>query len=261
MPTMIAASSVILLLFSAASALQMTSLGSSYAAGPGLKPDQKYSRIAAAALNANLTDLAVSGSTLISMASQIAKIPSDAEIISITSGGNDLGYIGGLMADSMGAGPKAPSISEEELVKRWNDDLAKIHTAAPKAKVFLVEYLTILGPDVRPNIDVPFNASRIEYHRGVATILLNGTRTAASGKDWLSLVSVAENSVGHGIGSAEPWVNGKSVGTQGGTAWHPNVPGMKAVADRLVETIKSTGAAGATKRSACSCQGRTCSEL
>jgi lysophospholipase L1-like esterase len=232
----------ILLHIAAVTALHIASLGSSFAAGPGLH--QNYARILADKLGATLTDLSVSGSTLLSMGSQISRLPSSADIITVTSGGNDLGYIGGLAMDSRGGGLAGGAggsiLSESALVGRFNDDLAKIHERAPKAKIYLVEYLTILGPDVRPGSSVPFNAARVEHHRKVAATLQGATEKAAEGKAWVEVVPVAEASQKHGIGSAQPWVNGASGGSSDGVAWHPNRAGMTAIANMLYERIKGT---------------------
>jgi lysophospholipase L1-like esterase len=222
-------------------ALQLAGLGSSFAAGPGLR--ENYARILAGRLNASIADLSVSGSTLLSMGSQISKLPKNADIITITSGGNDLNYIGGLSMGTTGTS----SLSEPQFLKRWEDVLANIHTASPKAVVYLVEYLTILGPDVKPGATVSMNAAAVEYHQGVAAKLQRGTAKAAEGKDWVKDVPVAKLSQTHGLGSAEPWVNGAGMsGAKGsgglGAAWHPNAAGMKAIANILYDTIEKSKA-------------------
>jgi hypothetical protein len=152
------------------------------------------------------------------MSSQISKIPENSDIITITSGGNDLGYVAGFM----GVGGGSPSVSETELTARFNNALTKIHSLAPRAKVYLVEYLTLLGPDARPNSNtVPLNSSRIEHQRGIAATLQRATAKAAQGKPWVEDIPVAEASRDHGIGSSQPWANGKTVLVDG-VAWHPN---------------------------------------
>lgn len=233
----------IALQIASALALQTANLGSSFAAGPGLR--QNYAHILASKLSATLSDVSVSGSTLANMGSQIARVPSNSDIVTVTSGGNDLGYIGGLTMDSLGGGLGGAGgggmVSESTLVGRFNDDLAKIHAKAPKAKVYLVEYITILGTDVRPGQNVPFNAARVEHHRQVAATLQRAYAKAAEGKDWIERVPVAEASQAHGIGSAQPWVNGAKGSTGNGVAWHPTAAGMKAIADMLYERIKKNG--------------------
>ncbi|KAF1809652.1 SGNH hydrolase [Eremomyces bilateralis CBS 781.70] len=222
-----------------ATALQLASLGSSFAAGPGLPEGGNYAHIFASRLAANLTDLSVSGSTLLNINSQIAGIPGDADLITVTSGGNDLGYVGGLTKDSDGGHAADPSISEQTLVNRFNSALTQIHTQAPSAKIYLVEYLTILGPDVTPlSKDVPFNAERVEHHRGVAATLQRATAQAAEGKAWVERIPVAQASQRNGVGSAIPWINGNPGSTTNGAAWHPTAAGMNAVANMLYEKAR-----------------------
>jgi lysophospholipase L1-like esterase len=232
-------------------ALQLASLGSSFAAGPGIPGRANYAHLLAARLDAKLSDLSVSGSTLLSISSQIARIPPTSDVVTVTSGGNDLGYVAGLMADSSsgarrGRGSSSSAraqgaglISEEALLGRWNSALARIHAQAPRAKVYLVEYLTVLGPNVRPGVDVPFGAAAVEHHRRVAAALRNATSQAAVGKNWVEDVPVAQASANHGVGSPDPWINGAGGGgARGGVAWHPNSAGMKAIADMLYARIK-----------------------
>ncbi|KAK8077301.1 hypothetical protein PG996_003471 [Apiospora saccharicola] len=107
--------------------LRIASLGSSFAAGPGIPPvsDAKagrsganYARLLAARLDGHvaLTDLAVSGATLhnildepqvvdkhTTFAPQIEGLPADTDVVLIFGGGNDIGYIGGLFMDSFDA--------------------------------------------------------------------------------------------------------------------------------------------------------------
>lgn len=104
--------------------LRIASLGSSFAAGPGVPPQiepraamrsgQNYPHLLAQQLNAELTDLTVSGATLLNITVdpqtvlfskktfpvQISNLPEDADIITITAGGNDINYIGGMLYDA-----------------------------------------------------------------------------------------------------------------------------------------------------------------
>ncbi|KAK8133816.1 hypothetical protein PG984_005828 [Apiospora sp. TS-2023a] len=107
--------------------LSIASLGSSFAAGPGIPPvrDAKagrsganYARLLVARLNGHvaLTDLAVSGATLrnildepqvvdkhTTFAPQIEGLLADTDVVLVLGGGNDIGYIGGLFMDSFDA--------------------------------------------------------------------------------------------------------------------------------------------------------------
>jgi lysophospholipase L1-like esterase len=226
-----------------AAAVRVVGLGSSYAAGPGIPKSGSYVYLLGSKLSANVTDLSVSGSTLLTMiSSQIPKIPANSDIVTITSGGNDLNFVGGLNAFSTGGSATTNGVTGAQVLQRWNTALSNIHTAAPKAKIYIVEYLTILGPDAKPGTaSVPFNASGLTYERGVEATLLNATESAGIGKEsWVTIIPSAGRSVGNGVGSSEPWVNGNVVGSNGGVKWHPNILGHKNIADMLYSKISLT---------------------
>lgn len=225
----------ILLTTATATQLQYASLGSSYAAGPGLTTN--YPHLIASKLSANLTDRSVSGSLLKDISSQIAGIPSNADIVTLTSGGNDLNYVTGLIAHVA----PVQTISEEELTGRFTTALDSIHKIAPNATVYLVEYVTMLSTSTRPNVDVPFNATEITKFEAIFSKLKASTEASVKGReDWVVVVPVSEKSVGHALGSTETrWVNGASVPSgAGGIGWHPNTAGTQGVADLTVASIQ-----------------------
>ncbi|THW32946.1 SGNH hydrolase [Aureobasidium pullulans] len=258
--------------------VRIANLGSSFSAGPGIAPQvdvaaarsrANYAHLLAERLGADLTDLSVSGATLLNITDtpqisggvtfppQIQGVPEDADIVLVLGGGNDMSYVGGLFKEHTWAlaafslvqrlkGTPMPEFpapaDEEEVIKRFGKVLDAVHEKAPKARVIVVEYLTLLGSDVKPTVDVPFNAERLEYHRGVATKLQKATQQVVDSRsEWCERIPTADLSQGHGIGSAEPWVFGCSMMERlMGKAWyHPNGEGMKAVADLLHERITS----------------------
>ncbi|OBG19711.1 GDSL-type esterase/lipase family protein [Mycobacterium sp. 852002-51057_SCH5723018] len=93
----------------------IAALGSSYAAGPNIKPivnraamrsGNNYAHVLARSIGADLTDLTVSGATtptildtpqrvgLVKFAPQLASLPADTDLVLVTAAGNDLGYLG-----------------------------------------------------------------------------------------------------------------------------------------------------------------------
>jgi lysophospholipase L1-like esterase len=240
--------------------LRIASLGSSFAAGPDIPPQikplaamrsgQNYPHLLAQRLNAELTDLSVSGATLLNITvepqsasfsedvfpPQISNLPRDADIITVTAGGNDINYIGGMISDACGATMQLPDpLTLDELAQRLGGVLDELHKQAPNARIYLVEYLAILGPDTRPDQDIPFDQERITYHSGVASLLQHAYLAAAESRcDWCERVPIHELSQGHALGSKEPWVGG----FDGGPLLHPNLDGMKAVADVLFDRIR-----------------------
>jgi len=240
--------------------LQITSLGSSFAAGPDIPPQinpfaagrsgQNYPHLLAKHLNADLTDLTVSGATLLNITvdsqstpfsetfpPQVSGLPEDTNIVTVTAGGNDLGYIGGMISDACGAELQSPLLSPSQLEERFGGVLDVIHKRAPRARVYLVEYLAVLGPDTKPNQDIPLNKERIEHYRKVAAVLQHAYAVAEESRsDWCERVPIHELSQEHALGSKEPWVGGFETGP----LLHPNLDGMKAVAKILAERVQKS---------------------
>jgi hypothetical protein len=141
--------------------LRIASLGSSFAAGPDIPPQieplaamrsgQNYPHLLAQRLNAELTDLSVSGATLLNITvepqsaplseqvfpPQISNIPKDADIITVTAGGNDLNYIGGMISDACGAPMQLPEpLTLDKLAQRFGGVLDELHLTRGPIKIF-----------------------------------------------------------------------------------------------------------------------------
>jgi len=253
--------------------LHIVSLGSSFAAGPGIPPQinkpamrsgHNYSHQLAERLQARLTDLTVSGATLRNVLSeeqvlsksrfapQLVSVPSDADIVTITAGGNDLNYISGMIHDSLRYSiftrllsyliPKPTTekpLVAEDIASSFTAIIDKIHEIAPKSRIFLVEYLTMFDSNTRPGIDVSLDEEGILAYQCLADVLQAGYRLAAESRSGCGLVPIASLSNGHGLGSSESWVEGFSLGVimAGKTPFHPNAKGMEAVADVLYKII------------------------
>lgn len=245
--------------------MKIAALGSSFASGPGLKPyknkqaarsERNYASLLANRIGAELSDLTSGGSTLLnivetpqgSLPVQIDGLPTDADIITITSGGNDIGYVGRIFLYSAAANwltwPLAwwfdkrignEKMDEAELVSRFKNVIAHVRRRAPGADIILVEYLTLIGPDYRPTTDGPLDHDKARTVQQRAAMLQRVFTKAADGEDRCWVLPVAENSLNHGVGSTEPWVTGHGWGLLygGATPWHPNAMGMQAVAELL----------------------------
>lgn len=251
--------------------LRIANLGSSFAAGPSIPPvADKYARrsganfacLVSSRVGAHLTDLTVSGATLLNLttdpqecdghvfAPQIQNLPTDTDVVLVLGGGNDIGYIGGIFEDTLnaswlgalamrlsgtgGAPVQASRLDVDGLADRFGGVLDAIHEKAPRAQVLVVEYVAVLGPDTRPGRDVAFGADRVAHHRAVCEELLQATAKAVEGREkWCHVVSVDKPSRAHAIGcSKTPWVSGFTWKLfYAGGAYHPRAEGMKAVAE------------------------------
>lgn len=242
--------------------LRYAALGSSFAAGPGIPPTidpvagrsgNNYPHLLAARLGLDLIDATVAGSTTAELlAHQLPHLPADTDLVTITSGGNDLDYVGSViqswysaiaqrqgwldrwLAEHEGALARDPA----ESIKRApqvRESLARVVQAvrdkAPGARIVLVDYLTLLGPDVG---DAPLSDQRLALLRRLAEALAEATAGAARDSGSL-LVRASAASHRHGVGSTEPWVVGEAEADM--VPFHPNRAGMSAVADLIAESL------------------------
>jgi lysophospholipase L1-like esterase len=256
--------------------VHVAALGSSFAAGPGIPPQinraagrsgNNYPHILAKRLGAQLTDLTVSGATLKTILSepqrsflrgnrfepQLKSLPSDADIVTITAGGNDLGYIGGVIHDASKSSlfgrllswlipaPKE-DVTAKDVAETFIAVVDEVRKIAPRSRVLLVEYLTLFGTDIKPGENTSLDKAQIRHHQGVAQTLEEAYKLVAEARPWCEIVPIGERSRGHGIGSEEPWVEGFSLAILSqGNVFHPNLKGMQAVADLIYEKLKVPG--------------------
>lgn len=252
---------------------RIAALGSSFASGPTIYPlendaaqrsKRNYAHQLAGKLDADLTDLSVAGATLLNLLNetqiangvafppQLDSLPKETDIVTLTCGGNDLNYIGDLMDTTLRSyfGPPkwssqvasyrgSPQISLSELTERYCRVVDKIHGIAPKAKVYLVQYLSLIGNDTKPLYDVALSLDSTNHFDKVAALLARANEeVAARFSGWVEVIPVAKASKDHALGSPTPWVNGFSTGVSGPASYHPNLAGHTAVAELLYEQIK-----------------------
>lgn len=239
-------------------------LGSSFAAGIGLgtrAPDSPvqcmrttsgYPSLVAHATGLRLVDMSCSGSTTthilqggqLLLSPQLAAVGPKTKLVTITSGGNDVGYIGDLMAASgqMGrlgawwAGPPQPVEARPFAAVSQNFEriVAQIRHVAPKAKVVFVSYPAILPMSGNCKA-TGVNDQQAQISRDVARQLATITKQAAA-KAGAAYVDMATASMGHDVCSSKPWTNG-AIAEQG-TAFHPNAAGAAAVAERVAAVMR-----------------------
>ncbi len=238
-------------------------LGSSMAAGPGIRPTapgapfgsgrsaRNYAHLAAAQLRLDLLDVTFSGATTANVLSerqrsappQIEALNGSEDVVTITIGGNDVGYVPMLMAASLpGVARRLPAIRElldrdarVKALDRIGDALSAVGTAvrqrAPQARVMFVDYLTLLPAAGVPA--APLSAEHVELGRMVATRLEEATAEAAEATG-CGVVRAGQASRDHHAWSADPW----TVAAGWPLPWrpapfHPNAVGMRAVADLI----------------------------
>lgn len=232
-----------------------------------------YPHLVAGAIGALLTDVTISGATtetilrqpqsvgLRRLAPQMESFPphADVDLVTLTAGGNDLRYLGTLISVAYGSWLEArpatrvlgrrlraaavASPPTQRDVEAAAEGLANIveaiHKRAPSTRVLLVNYLTIIGPETTPSRTAPFTDSELDVFRGIADQLRQAF-AMAEGLSAGELVDVASMSEMHGLGSADPWVQGfVPRSTRKAALFHPTLAGMRAVAGAVVDHIES----------------------
>ncbi|MEZ0364048.1 SGNH/GDSL hydrolase family protein [Mycobacterium sp. pUA109] len=242
-------------------------LGSSMAAGPGIRPGaagapfgsgrsaRNYPHLVADQLGLDLVDVTFSGATTAHLltdrqggaAPQLDALNGSERLVTITIGGNDVGYVPLLMAACLPRPvrllPRIAALldrdARDKALAGVGDSLravgAAVRDRAPQARVLFVDYLTLLPPDGEPAS--PLSARHTELGRHVAARLEEHTAAAAAATG-CELVPAGQASREHHAWSARPW----TVGAAWPLPWrpapfHPNAAGMRAVADLVAAQL------------------------
>jgi lysophospholipase L1-like esterase len=247
-------------------------LGSSFGAGPGLRPrvpgspvpagrsSSNYAHLVSDRIGTALDDVTFSGATVAQLrrggpgdrAAQAASVTPDTALVTITAGGNDVGYLPALTLSSLPpllAGPLRarrqvaaftdPAQTDRrfaELDTQLTGLLQDLRASAPDARILLVGYLTLLPPRGTDTGRLPEPIA--DWGRDVARRLgdLMERATRVTGTEF---VDVGAHSLEHHAWSSEPWTRRFHYTLRGGAAYHPNAAGMRAVADLVHERLRS----------------------
>ena len=246
-------------------------LGSSMAAGPGILPRAKgapffagrsarnYPHLVADDLGLDLVDVTYSGATTDNVLTdpqpgapaQIEAINGTEDLVTVTIGGNDVGYVPLLFAAGLPGFVRAVPLLGDRLTGQLDpaerdralaaiaDTLIRVgqtlRERAPEARVLFVDYLTLLPSDGTPA--PPFSDADLATGLHVAGELARATAEAAAATG-CELVRAAEHSIDHHAWSADPWTTRFGLPLPWRPApLHPNAAGMRAVADLVVAQV------------------------
>lgn len=245
-------------------------LGSSMAAGPGIRPSadgapfragrsaRNYPHLVAEKLGLSLVDVTYSGATTANVLTdpqhgappQVEALDGSEDLVTVTIGGNDAGYVpllfaaglprlarslpllGGRLREHLD--PTARDRALVEVAESLKEVGRMVRQRSPRAKVLFVDYLTLLPPAgaAPPLADVD-----VALGRRVADTLerLTGEAAADTGCEW---VRVAQASREHHAWSERPWTMKPTkfgLPMPGRPApLYPSAAGMRAVADLVV---------------------------
>jgi lysophospholipase L1-like esterase len=246
-------------------------LGSSMAAGPGIGPTatgapfragrsaRNYPHLVAERLGHNLVDVTYSGATTANVLTdsqhgvppQIDALDGSEDLVTVTIGGNDVGYVpflfaaglprlvrslpllGGRLREQLD--PDARDRALADVAESLKEVGRALRERSPVARVLFVDYLTLLPPAGTPA--APLSDTDVSVGRHIAGTLERLTSEAAADTG-CGVVRVAQTSSDHHAWSADPWTTRFGLPLPGRPApLHPNAAGMRAVADLVVAEV------------------------
>lgn len=251
-------------------------MGSSYASGPGItrsadtpptrctRSADNYAHQLAARYHLDLTDVSCGGATTAhilgpwnELPPQIDALRPDTALVTVTIGGNDVGFVAGLFKGSCD-GHAASATTFCRGMARFETSMrplaidatawqraeagltaiaAAVRARSPKAKLVFVDYLTVLPPRGGCTA-IPISSAAERQSRDTSTRLARLTAKVAARARAL-LIAASKLSFGHSACGAQPWTTGfiPPPGTSGFVPYHPNLAGMTAVADAISARI------------------------
>ena len=229
---------------------------------------RNYPHLLAQRFGADLVDLTVSGATTTNILStpqvmmtgtvfapQIDGLPADADLVTITAGGNDLQSIGSMLFAAWSkhdpGGPSArmlgpefaggnPAVTDHDIeltAEGLAATVAAVRERAHQARVALIDYLTVVTEQTPTGNGGVFTDEELPILLRTQAALGQAYRIAAdlSGAE---LLAVSTISTDHGLGSDDPWVFGfQPVMATTAGSFHPNEAGMQAIADEMSRLI------------------------
>lgn len=214
-------------------------LGDSYTFGVG-NDNRSYADQLDAKRTIDGTKLALpTGGTAATTLPLVNAVPTDADLVTLTVGGNDVGW-----AETLQACVAVPDACQAAIgvatakLPTLASDLDVLFTAlgdrAPDAKVVVLGYphlVTVMPGDPMAPLYLAINH---------ATDALNGVIASEAMEAEFVFVDVTERFEGHGVNTDVPWINPYVEGSMDPVPLHPNAKGQQA----YYAAVRSTGNLG-----------------
>ncbi|MFD9704259.1 SGNH/GDSL hydrolase family protein [Lentzea sp. NPDC059081] len=218
---------------------EYVALGDSYASGAGAGAYldgacRRSSNAYPALRGAEFTSfefLACSGATTRSLRPQLRALTPATSLVTITIGGNDLGFADVLTTCTLNGDracvsrvSEAREFTRSSLPSRLDSTYAAIRAAAPRAQLVVVGYPRLFTPDDRCR--VMSGAKRMALNDAADELAAVVSQAAALAG--ARFVDPREAFADHGVCAVEPWMNGLT--NPVGDSYHPNKAGQAAYA-------------------------------
>jgi lysophospholipase L1-like esterase len=219
--------------------IRYDALGDSYASGYGVPPysttcgrsQSAYAVQLDGRMKIDLDDFAAcAGATTATLVSggQLGALDADTDLVTISIGGNDIGWSTAVGACLVGSDAQcASSLAltstriRTVLPGLLDSVYAKVASGAPNAQVFVTGYPRLFSPEYGTYL----GASPAEQQAlNDGADLLNGVIAQAAAAHGFRFVDVTKRFDGHGVNAPEPWV----LGLFDPGAFHPNADGYEA---------------------------------
>ena len=222
-------------------------LGDSYASGYGVPPYGPCGRSGSAyaeqldgRMKIRLDDfVACAGATTTSLVSggQLGALGADTDLVTLTIGGNDIGWSQTVGACLVGTDPQcAGSLALTrarvltQLPSLLDTVYADVAAAAPGAHVVVTGYPRLFSPEYGAFLGAS-PAEQQALNDGADT--LNGVIAAAGARHGFQFVDVTSRFVDHGVNAPDAWI----LGPRDPAAFHPTLDGYKAYTAALTAAI------------------------
>ncbi|PXW34133.1 UNVERIFIED_CONTAM: lysophospholipase L1-like esterase [Williamsia faeni] len=213
-------------------------LGDSYASGYGVPPYGPCGRSASAyAVQLDgrqqiaLDDfVACAGATTVSLVTggQLTALDADTDLVTLTIGGNDIGWssavtacLGGTDVQCTGATELVRARITNQLPGLLTTVYAQVAAAAPNAHVVVTGYPRLFSPKFGAFLGA---SSKEQGALNDGADLLNSTIKDAADAAGFQFVDVASRFDGHGVNAPAAWI----LGPFDPAPFHPNINGYKA---------------------------------
>jgi lysophospholipase L1-like esterase len=224
----------------AAAPVDYVALGDSYSSGVGAPPylsggcnrsNNSYTaKWAATHQVSSFSFPACGGATTADVqSSQLASVNADTDLVTITIGGNDVGFANTMINCTLGSDSACVTsvnngitATNNTLPARLDATYAAIRSRAPQARVIVLGYPRLISPTGSCGLFNLSTAKRTALNNGADVLsAVIGARASAAGFTYLDARGPFST---HGACGGSPWINGLNL-LAIGDSYHPNSAG------------------------------------
>ena len=166
----------------------------------------------------------------VQVASAAGVLNAGTDLVTITAGGNDVGFMNLLgacifqaLSDCKAAVKGAEAVAKTQVLPALMEAYAAIRAQAPNAKIVALGYPHLFSPEFGDSAVITAEAA--EYFNKGTDTLNKVIRQAARNSAGTVYVNVTDEFAGHGVASADSWFIFDPANPLDGMNFHPNATG------------------------------------